>query len=296
MKVSVVIPTKGRGSTITRALQSVANQTIPVYELLVVDGSRERMSSALLDQAFAGCKQIPVLIYLHKPEDSGLPAARNRGVKASSGEVIQFLDDDAILAQDYFEHVLPIFHSTEIGAVTGMVVEPERRKNYLKNFFFKKFYIGPFRQKREELFMSETENQHDTNILPGVAVYRRTVFDQDEFDENLKGAAVGEDVEFSFRVGRKWRLVVQPKAKIYHYPASISRLDLRKAYTQKIRFYNYHYRKNIDQGLYAAACYWWLNMGFFLHALTTGKIRSVLGVCEGIGGILKATLRKKLAF
>jgi GT2 family glycosyltransferase len=296
MKISIVIPTKGRGTTITQALQSAANQTVSVYEVLIIDGSSERMPADLLDQAFAGCKHSPVLVYLHKPEDKGLPEARNRGVRASSGDIVQFLDDDAVMAPDYFEHLLPAFHSADVGAVSGLIIEPGRSKSFLKKTFFSLFYIGPFRQKREEHLMSKIKTQHATNTLPGVAAYRREVFDQNEFDENLKGAAVGEDVEFSFRVGRKWRMLVEPSAKVYHYPSPAARLDLRSVYSQKIRFYHYHYCKNIGQGLVATACYYWLNLGFLIHALTTAKIKAVLGVCDGIGYIFKSSFRARHFF
>lgn len=70
VKISVINPTKERGTAINQAFQSSANQTMSVDEVLIVDGSIERMAYGLFNQAFAGCTQIPKLAYVGAPEET----------------------------------------------------------------------------------------------------------------------------------------------------------------------------------------------------------------------------------
>ncbi|MFA7342833.1 MAG: glycosyltransferase family 2 protein [Terrimicrobiaceae bacterium] len=285
--ISVVIPTKGRAEAIGDALRSVGSQTVKVREVVVVDGSAQRSDVGLLEKAFEGCPNKPHLIYRHAPEDRGLTAARNRSVRISSGELIQFLDDDAVLAPDYFEHLLPVFHSPDVGGASGLVIEPTRRVSALKRVFFRFFYLGPFRQIREEAFLRPGVGLRRTNTLPGVSAYRREVFGSFHFDENLTGPCVGEDVDFSYRLGKRWQMVIEPSAKVFHYPSPAERQSVRRNFAGKVAFYNYHYRKNIARTALSRAAYVWLNFGFVLHSLTSRSGGAFLGVCDGMRDVLQ---------
>ena len=285
--LSVIIPTKGRELLIDGTLKSVGNQSVSAGEVIIVDGSPKRMSADFLNRVFQGCHHQPSLIYLHAPEDRGLPAARNRGIRSASGDIVQFLDDDTILEPNYFQQLLPVFLSAEIGAAAGLVLEPDRRVSALKKKLFKFFYVGPFRQDRDGQFPHQSAGLHPTNTLPGVGAYRRHIFNEFLFDENLTGPAVGEDVDFSYRVGRRWRMVIKPSAKVYHYPSPDERLDIRANFSQKVKFYNYHYRKNINKTLLSYVSYVWLNVGFILHALTTAEMRAFLGAFDGMCDIVR---------
>lgn len=87
--VSVVIPVRDRAVVLRRALASVAEQTAPCAEVVVVDdGSTEDLSDALT--AHPG---LPVRLVRH-PRSLGAAAARNSGVAAADGEWIAFLDSD----------------------------------------------------------------------------------------------------------------------------------------------------------------------------------------------------------
>src|SRR5215831_4367528 len=90
---SIIIPTYNHGKFIERSVQSALNQTYPDVEVIVVDdGSTDATSERVkkyLDQ-----------ITYHRKENAGLGAARNTGIKISSGKYLQFLDaDDTIEAE-----------------------------------------------------------------------------------------------------------------------------------------------------------------------------------------------------
>ena len=94
-KVSVVIPSYKGSDNICRSVDSVLNQTYENVEIIVVDDNGRGTEEQLKTQAVLK-KHIDdgKVIYLTHEVNINGSAARNTGVKASSGEFIAFLDDD----------------------------------------------------------------------------------------------------------------------------------------------------------------------------------------------------------
>jgi glycosyltransferase involved in cell wall biosynthesis len=91
--VSVIIPCHNDEAYLAEALQSVLDQTLAPDEIVVIDdGSTDH--SAEVAQGFGA------RIRLVSQENQGIGAARNRGVAASSGEIIAFLDADDLWPAD----------------------------------------------------------------------------------------------------------------------------------------------------------------------------------------------------
>src|SRR5215813_13858184 len=85
--VSVIIPTFDRAPWLGEAIASVLAQTYPHLELIIVDdGSHDATPEVV--QAFG-----QVLTYIRQAH-AGVSAARNRGVAASRGALVAFLDSD----------------------------------------------------------------------------------------------------------------------------------------------------------------------------------------------------------
>lgn len=93
LNVSVVIPCYNHAKELKDTLESVANQTVGVKEVIIVDdGSSDNPASVA--EHFKN--NLP-LTFIKLDQNSGAPVARNRGAEISSGEFIIFLDADAIL-------------------------------------------------------------------------------------------------------------------------------------------------------------------------------------------------------
>ena len=86
--VSVIIPTYNRAIKVARAISSVLYQTFGDYEIIVVDDGSDDGTSGVLSQFK---RHISCLAH---PENRGVSAARNTGIKGSQGELIAFLDSD----------------------------------------------------------------------------------------------------------------------------------------------------------------------------------------------------------
>lgn len=92
-RVSVVVPAFNQGDYIAEAIDSALGQTIPPFEVIVVDDGST-------DQTAEVCASYGDRIsYVHQP-NAGAGAARNRGLSMATGDFIAFLDSDDIWPAD----------------------------------------------------------------------------------------------------------------------------------------------------------------------------------------------------
>lgn len=87
--VSVVIPAFNRAETIRAAVESVLRQTYGDFELLVVDDGSTDATMAVLAEI-----DDPRLRPLANPQNMGVSAARNTGIREAHGAWIAFQDSD----------------------------------------------------------------------------------------------------------------------------------------------------------------------------------------------------------
>lgn len=100
MQLSIIIPVFNRPQEVRDLLESLANQTDPDFEVLVVeDGSTDRCESEV--DAFSTRLHIR---YCYR-ENSGPGRARNAGGAFSSGDYLIFLDSDCVLPPHYVQTV-----------------------------------------------------------------------------------------------------------------------------------------------------------------------------------------------
>lgn len=127
--VSVVVPTFNRGAQISTCLSGVARQTHPRLELIVVDdGSSDDTPEQL--ERFAAAHSELALRCLRHGANLGANTARNAGTRIAMGEIVVFLDSDAVPEPTWIEELVRGFEDGSVAAVTGRVEEPEPRNVY----------------------------------------------------------------------------------------------------------------------------------------------------------------------
>ena len=101
IEVTVIIPTYNGSNTISRALQSLTNQTYKSFEVIVVDdngkGSNRQKQTEIEVMKYSQSLDLKYLV--HEKNLNGA-AARNTGLKEANGDFICFLDDDDVYLKD----------------------------------------------------------------------------------------------------------------------------------------------------------------------------------------------------
>lgn len=116
VKVSVVLPTYNRAHLIRRSITSVLAQTYHDLELIIVDdGSTDNTEEVV--RAFDDQR----IRYLKYPENRGVSAARNTGIKAARGSYIAFQDSDDEWLPQKLEKQMELFDQDKEGNL-GLVL------------------------------------------------------------------------------------------------------------------------------------------------------------------------------
>jgi glycosyltransferase involved in cell wall biosynthesis len=110
--VSVIIPAYNSSLYIQQSIESVFNQTHPHTEVVVVDDGSSDNTRELVAKLILS----PRLKYLYQ-ENRGPAAARNAGIRSSTGTFIAFLDADDFWLPDKLEKQLMLFQNKKVGLV-----------------------------------------------------------------------------------------------------------------------------------------------------------------------------------
>ncbi len=139
VQISVVIPCFNNAEYLPAAVQSIADQSCPVHEIIVVDdGSTDNTAEVV-------SKLDTDIVYIEQ-QNAGPSAARNTGIHKASGSWIAFLDADdqwtpdktALqlgLVERYPELVLVAGDMAEIGPDDVVVTKSVLGKHGLKEMF-----------------------------------------------------------------------------------------------------------------------------------------------------------------
>jgi glycogen(starch) synthase len=111
---SIVINTYNRAHTLERTLASLENLRHSAYEVVVVFGPCTDSTSEILDR-------YRVKFRIVACEVVNLSVSRNLGIAASQGEIVCFLDDDAVPEPNWLCHLEQGFLASEVAAVGGYI-------------------------------------------------------------------------------------------------------------------------------------------------------------------------------
>jgi glycosyltransferase involved in cell wall biosynthesis len=185
MKVSVIIPSYNSARWLASAVGSVRRQTLPADEIVIVDdGSTDE--TALLCRTFGeGVK------YVHR-RNGGLAAARNTGVRESSGDWLLFLDADDILLPNALQDLLRTAEESDAGVVYGFVLQ-RREMTTDARLHGRPYAVGkPPHPAKAHFWWTPIPTA-------GCALIRRSLNEEvGGFDENFRQV---EDAEYWLRCG-----------------------------------------------------------------------------------------------
>ena len=120
MKISVIIPTLNAEKELPSLLEALSAQTLPPDEILVVDSGSDDGTARIAEDAgkgaFAG--RLRVIPVSRKEFDHG--KTRDRALRASQGNTVVFLTQDAVPADEHFlENLIRPLSAGKVAVVTG---------------------------------------------------------------------------------------------------------------------------------------------------------------------------------
>ncbi len=222
--VSIIVTTYAvdRLKDVEQMLESLQAQTYANLEIIFVGEKDKRLCEHVT--AYARRRGINNVAAVFNEGPPGLSAARTLGITRARGEIIAFLDDDAVAFPDWAQEIVNCLanHDGPI-AVTGPAFpawEDESMSWFPEEFF----WIISCRTPRQE----HDEVQDIRNVWGVIMGFRREAFDSRSFDERLGGnmgaadgckmGLLGEDTLFSVRVRQETgrSLIYSPRLRVYH--------------------------------------------------------------------------------
>lgn len=190
--ISVIIPTYNRAHLISRAIDSVINQTYENWELLIVDDASTDNTEEVV-KIYVSDSRIK---YIKAKKNGGNAVARNLGVNTASGNYIAFVDSDDEYHPDYLSKALSklktaskdvyfLWAGTKTVGVDGVGKDSiwlPKRDNYPNQFLYE-LHVG---------------------IGRGFLI-KKECFKDLSFDNNLRTAV---DTDFLIRLKQKYNFTV----------------------------------------------------------------------------------------
>lgn len=276
-KFSIIIPTLNRSADLRRLLDSVLQQTLLPFEVVVVDQSSNEETSRLVAEFKPVVLSLGFsLIFRYLPEP-GLTKARNAGLDCANGDFVIFLDNDVVLETDYLKAIDDTIKRRNAIVVQGKITNYYERYHPLKYAFMRFFQLSSPSQKRGVVYPSAG------NVLPvrfdeempcmwasGCNHAIRTdVARELRYDENLISYALVDDVDMTYRVyqhypGSVW---ATPHARLVHLESTSQRIGNRRFIFMEAVHRRYFFRKNIPLTLVNQAFFAWSRVGVFTVSL-----------------------------
>jgi glycosyltransferase involved in cell wall biosynthesis len=295
-RLAFVVPTKDRPKELRRMLASVANQSRLPDQIVIVDGGDETVEDAV--------KEFPTLnIQYLRVYPPSLSKQRNAGMAAidSSMTLAGYLDDDLVLEPGAIEAMLEFLQDApeEVGGARfNIITDPFPRATWLKSLF-----LIDSRERGIVL-----RSGHPTTIGPvagnkyvrwlsgGATVWRRKVIEEFAYDEWFQGTGFLEDIDYSYRVGMKYTMVVVADARVQHlsYPLRKDRNHLFGKWQAVNRMYLVKKHEGFSVPLY----YWsmlgqlLLNLGAGIWKRDSGPVKRALGNLVGLLYVVQGRIER----
>ncbi len=233
--ISVIIPTYNRAEWVKKCIISLLEQEYPskLFEIIIVDNASKDNTAPMVKSFLSSEK--PFIYYFYEPTP-GSNFARNTGALNSQGDILGFIDDDAVADSSWLSYISQTFiDSDDIVAVSGgieldwEIPKPAWIPNKYESFLGRNLHLGI---NRRDLLPSEP-------VFEGNLAIRKSIFNTLKgFD--IRFGMVGEKIGANDgtclidKIHNLGRVVYQPDALIYHH---VPKSRIRPSYFLKRSFY-----------------------------------------------------------
>ena len=259
MHIAFITPTRNRPVHLARMLRSLAAQTRPPDQVIVVDASNEPDSGRGRQS-----DSVP-LDYVRWTEAPSSALQRNDGIARLRDDIdlVCFFDDDQELHPDAVESMVDFWESASPDIGAASFNEATYRDS--RTLIWRKLGLGSLlglysRQPGRvspsgwhSLYGQVDRNTECDWLSSKALVVRRPLLDTHRFDPFFEGYSYLEDLEFTYGLSRHCRLVIVADAQFdHHQPPRGDDFDWRDFGRREVRNRLYFVRKH---GLSVPRCY-----------------------------------------
>jgi len=237
-KVSVIIPTYNRAQSLSRSIQSVLGQTYKNFELIIVDDGSEDN----IEEVIRGFNDSRIKYFRHDVNLGG-SAARNTGIKNSTGEYVAFLDSDDEWLEKKLElqvRAMESRPSDDWGGAYCSYIYTDRKNGLVK--------AEKYGNLKKDLLKQEASFCAGSTLL----VSKSVIDNIGLFDENFKRH---QDLEFLVRFFRRYNIlsVKEPLVKINGHSKISGAIiaEAKEQYLSKFETDINEFGRDIAQEIYA---------------------------------------------
>jgi len=294
MRFSVIIPTYNRPAPLSRCLESILKQSLKPAEVLIIDDAalddqwlsewRSRLAADKID-----------LVYRRKNHDSerrGSSESRTIALELAASEIVFIFDDDLILQNEYFSHIMDRWqeHETEenLLGIGGVIINNRARSQAEK--IFHRFFglssssiwdINAIGFQSWDDFIPEVAKGY--YVHGGASSYRREATRRLGFTAFGGGRTALEDVDFCWRAKNEaYYFLIEPDAKVFHdHQAGVRESDYligyKESYNRRLIFKNNSRHSGLNRLRFG-----WANFGWILRQILSGHFKKAGGMMAGL--------------
>lgn len=252
-KVSVIVPIYNVQKYLPRCIDSIIKQSYKNLEIILVDDGSTDGSEVVCDRYAQKDSRV---IVVHQ-KNIGLAGARNAGIDISKGEYICFVDSDDYVHPDYVKYLYKMCQENdcEIGICYHYITEED---DYYKDIDINS-EIEIY--SRKEIFDRFYTNDHGSIVIAWNKIYKRECIGSIRYDVGM----IHEDEATTFKFLYNANKIAFGREILYYYYSrsdsitgqayNIKKLDILKAYENRLVFYREHDEKE----LYDRECQYYLS-------------------------------------
>lgn len=204
-------------------LESLASQTCLPEQIVIVDGGDDTVEEVVRD--FHGLKIDYLRVY-----PPSLAKQRNAGMAIvdPSMTLAGYLDDDLILEPDAIELMLTFWEDApdEVGGARfNIYTDMMPKATPLKSLFLiDSQNRGRVLRSGHGITVGPVASNKEVDWLSGGAtIWKKAVVDEFAYDEWFEGTGYLEDLDYSYRVRKKYRLAVVADSRVQHHTSPIKK-------------------------------------------------------------------------
>ena len=201
-EISIIVPIYNVESCLRRCIDSILNQTFSDYELILVDDGSTDQSGMICDEY----AETDARVHVIHQRNSGVSAARNRGLDASNGQYIMFCDGDDYVSSQWASFLYQTILENPDDFVCCNVV-----KNQLNEETFESLNNDDIETLTYfELFKKGLSPYSVNKIYKNQTLKEQSI----RFDEQIK---YSEDVKFNVAYCKTCKQILLVNRELYCY-------------------------------------------------------------------------------